>query len=74
MWDPWITLLNLIAGSCAAWGIVTGGLTLMAAGPDREMQEKGKKRVLNSIGGYMIVLLGSAIYSLIFGTFLGVQP
>ncbi|QIN81156.1 hypothetical protein GBA65_20985 (plasmid) [Rubrobacter marinus] len=73
MWDPWITLLNLIAGSCAAWGIVTGGLTLMAAGPDREMQEKGKKRVLNSIGGYMIVLLGSAIYSLIFGTFLGVQ-
>jgi hypothetical protein len=73
MWDPWITLLQLIAGSCAAWGVVSGGLTLMAAGPDAEMQEKGKKRVLKSIGGFMIVLLGPSIYTLIFGTFLGVE-
>ena len=68
MWDPWITLLQLIAGSCAAAGIVWGGLTMMAAGPDMEMQEKGKSRVVKSIGGFLIVLLGPSLYTLIFVT------
>lgn len=68
MWDPWITLLQLIAGSCAAAGIVWGGLTMMAAGPNEELQEKGKSRVTKSIGGFLIVLLGPSIYTLIFVT------
>ncbi|MDP9475155.1 MAG: hypothetical protein M3R38_05590 [Actinomycetota bacterium] len=73
MWDPWITLLQVVAGSIAALGIVSGGIALTTAGADVGMQEKGKKRVLKSIGGFMIVLLGPSIYTLIFGTFLGVQ-
>jgi hypothetical protein len=68
MWDPWITLLQVIAGSSAALGIVWGGATMMTAGANEELQEKGKSRVVKSIGGFLIVLLGPSIYTLIFVT------
>lgn len=68
MWDPWITLLQVIAGSAAALGIVWGGLTMMAAGANIELQEKGKSRVIKSVGGFLIVTLGPSIYKLIFVT------
>ena len=68
-----ISLLLIFAGTISALFLVVGGYWYLTAAGNDEQVEKGKKTVINSILGLVIIILAFTIVRIVAGTLSGVK-
>lgn len=66
-----IQLLLLFAGPIAVLFVIIGGYYYMTAGGNQEQAEKGKKALVNSVIGIIIIMLSYTIVTVIQNTVTG---
>lgn len=65
----WFTnLLLMFAGGVAVVFIIIGGFNLLTSGGNEEQAEKGKKILVNSIIGLVIIIMAGAIVRIVINT------
>lgn len=66
-----VSLLLLVSGALAVAFIIIGGYQYITSGGNEELAEKGKKTLINSIIGVVVIVLAYVIINVVVNTIAG---